>query len=95
MGDALRERGLEPVATPDIRDVVIEEGRPLTFVADFETLPPIDPGDYTGLTLRKPPAVLEVGAVDQRAGTAAAARRALASGRGSAGRRPATRCCSI
>jgi trigger factor len=65
VGEALRERGLEPVASPDIRELVIEEGRPMTFVADFETLPPIDPGDYTGLTLRKPPAVLEVGAVDQ------------------------------
>jgi trigger factor len=65
VGDALRERGLLPVATPDIRDVVIEEGRPLTFVADFETMPPIDPGDYTGLSIRKPPAVLEVGAVDE------------------------------
>jgi trigger factor len=63
--EALRERGLQPVATPDIRDVVVEEGRPLTFVADFETLPGIDPGEYTGLTVRKPPAVLEVGAVDQ------------------------------
>jgi trigger factor len=65
VGTALRERQLEPVATPDIRDVVIEEGRPLTFVADFETLPAIEPGDYTGLSLRKPPAVLEVGAVDR------------------------------
>lgn len=65
VGDALKERGLDPVATPDIKDVVLEEGRPLTFVADFETLPPIDPGDLTGITLRKPPAVLEVGAVDQ------------------------------
>lgn len=65
VGDALKERGLQPVATPDIKDVVLEEGRPLSFVADFETLPAIDPGDYTGLTVRKPPAVLEVGAVDQ------------------------------
>ena len=65
VNDALHERGLAPVATPDIRDVVIEEGQPMTFVADFETLPPIDPGQYTGLTVRKPPAVLEVGAVDQ------------------------------
>jgi trigger factor len=65
VNEALHERGLEPVATPDIRDVVIEEGRPMTFVADFETLPPIDPGQYAGLTVRKPPAVLEVGAVDQ------------------------------
>jgi len=65
VGDALKERGLEPVATPDIRDVVIEEGRPLTFIADFETMPAIDPGIYTGLSLRKEPAVLEVGAVDR------------------------------
>jgi trigger factor len=65
VGAALRERGLDPVATPDIRDVVIEEGKPLTFLADFETLPPLDLGDYTGLSLRKQPAVLEVGAVDR------------------------------
>jgi len=64
VGEALRERGLEPVASPDIKDLVLEEGQPLKFVADFETLPSIDPGDYTGVTLRKQPAVLEVGAVD-------------------------------
>ena len=64
VGTALKERGLEPIATPDIRDVVLEEGQPLKFTADFETLPPIDPGDYTGITVRRPPAVLEVGAVD-------------------------------
>src|SRR5262245_22401663 len=62
---ALQERGLEPVTPPDIRDLVLEGGQPLTFVADFETMPSIDPGEYTGLTVRKPPAVLEVGAVDQ------------------------------
>jgi len=64
VGDALKARDLRPVARPDIRDVVLEEGRPLTFIADFETMPPIDPGTYVGLTVRKPPAVLEVGAVD-------------------------------
>jgi trigger factor len=65
VGNALRERGLEPVATPDIKDVVLEEGQPMTFQADFETLPEINPGEYTGLSLQKPPAVLEVGAVDR------------------------------
>jgi trigger factor len=65
VGTALKERGLEPVAAPDIKDVVLEEGRPLTFGADFETVPPIEPGEYSGIPLRKPPAVLEVGAVDR------------------------------
>ncbi len=65
VNDALRERGLEPVATPDIKDVVLEEGQPMTFLADFETMPQIEPGEYVGLSLTKPPAVLEVGAVDQ------------------------------
>src|SRR5262245_19164473 len=37
----------------------------MTFLADFETLPPIDPGEYAGISLRKSPAVLEVGAVDR------------------------------
>jgi trigger factor len=65
VGDELRERGLSPVASPDIRDVVLEEGKPLTFVADFETLPPVEPGEYVGISLRRPPAVLDVGAVDR------------------------------
>lgn len=65
VGEALKERQLDPVAAPDIRDLEMNEGQPLKFVADFETLPPIDPGQYTGLMLRRPPAVLEVGAVDQ------------------------------
>lgn len=63
--DALKARELSPVAAPDIRDVVINEGQPLTFAADFEVLPAIDPGTYTAIPLRKPAAVLEVGAVDQ------------------------------
>ncbi len=86
VGDALRERGLEPVAAPDIKDVVLEEGRPLTFVADFETLPPIDPGEYTGLPLRRPPAVLEVGAVDRTLDQLRERARPVAAGRGSARR---------
>jgi trigger factor len=65
VGTALRERGLDPVAVPDIRDVVLEEGKPLTFLADFETMPAVELGEYAGLTLRKPPAVLEAGAVDR------------------------------
>lgn len=63
--DALRERGVEPVDTPDIADVVVDEGQSLTFTASFETMPPIDPGDYGSLSLRRPPAVLEVDAVDR------------------------------
>ncbi len=63
--DALRERGLEPVDTPDIKDVVVDEGQPLKFTAVFDTLPPIDPGAYDGITLHRPPAVLETDAVDR------------------------------
>ena len=56
--EALRERGVEPVDTPDIRDVVVEEGQPLKFTASFETVPPIEPGDYASLTVhRKEPQV--------------------------------------
>jgi len=51
--EALRERGVEPVDTPDIRDVVVEEGQPLKFTATFDTVPPIDPGDYSTIELRR------------------------------------------
>src|SRR5204862_7127280 len=43
--DALRERGVEPVDTPDVRNVTIEEGQPLTFTAPFDTVPAFDAGD--------------------------------------------------
>ena len=55
VNEAIREHGLEPVDTPAIRDVNIEEGHPLTFTATLETLPTVDPGEYRGLTLRRPP----------------------------------------
>src|SRR2546430_8896561 len=51
--EALRERGVEPVDTPDIKDVVLEEGQPLKFTASFETVPPIEPGDYADIRLRR------------------------------------------
>jgi trigger factor len=63
--EAIREQGLQPVATPAIRDVKVEEGQPLTFTAMFETLPPVDPGEYRGLTLRRPPVEVSDEAVVQ------------------------------
>ena len=63
--DALRERGVEPVDTPDIRDVVVEEGQPLKFTASFETVPPIEPGDYEAIQLRRPPVSIEEAEVDR------------------------------
>src|SRR3954452_6489065 len=63
--NALRERGVEPVDTPDIRDVVLEEGQPLTFTATFDTVPPIDPGDYAAITLRRKATQVEETAVDE------------------------------
>ena len=65
MDDALREQGVEPVDTPDIRDVNIEEGQPLTFTASFDTLPPFEPGDYSTVSLRKATTKVENDAIDQ------------------------------
>jgi trigger factor len=63
--DALRERGVEPVDTPDIRDLVVEEGQPLKFTASFETVPPIEPGDYEAIHLRRPPVSIDEAEVDR------------------------------
>jgi trigger factor len=62
--EALRERGLEPVDTPDVKDVALDEGQALTFTATFETLPPIDPGPLETIALRRPAVTLEEGALD-------------------------------
>jgi len=64
MDDALRERGVEPVDTPDVRDVNIEEGRPLTFTASFDTVPSFDPGDLSTVSLRRPAVAIDEEAVN-------------------------------
>ncbi len=51
--DALREKGVEPVDTPDIRDVNVGENQPLTFTAAFDALPAFDPGDLSSIALRR------------------------------------------
>ncbi len=63
--EVLRERGLEPVDTPDVKDVSLDEGQALTFTATFETLPPIDPGPLNTISLRRPAVTVEGNAVDQ------------------------------
>ena len=65
VGDVLRERGVEPVDTPDVRDVNIEAGQPLTFTASFDTVPAFEPGEYSTLALRRPSNRIEDKAVDE------------------------------
>ncbi len=62
--DALRERGVEPVDTPDVRDVTIEEGQPLTFTASFDTVPTFDPGDLSTISLRRSRVAIDEDAVN-------------------------------
>lgn len=63
--EALRERGIEPVATPDVHDAEVKDGEPLKFTASFETVPPVDPGDYAAVTLRRYPATVDDTAVGE------------------------------
>jgi trigger factor len=65
VGDALTERGVEPVATPDIHDLKLEEGQPLTFKASFEVVPSFDPGDLSTIEAKRPAVAVEDAAVDQ------------------------------
>src|SRR3954468_12256631 len=63
--EALQERGIEPVDTPNIKDVDLKEGQPLKFTAAIETVPPFDPGDLSTIALTKTPTVITDEAVDQ------------------------------
>ena len=63
--DALQERGVEPVDTPDIKDVALHEGQPLKFTAAFETVPAFDPGDLSTITLRPQSTLVDPQAVEQ------------------------------
>jgi trigger factor len=63
--DALTERGVQPVDTPDIQNLVIQEGQPLTFTASFDVVPSFDPGDLSTIELRRQPVVVDGETVDQ------------------------------
>ncbi|MGE3274118.1 MAG: trigger factor [Vicinamibacterales bacterium] len=63
VGSALTERGVEPVDSPNIRDLKLEEGQPLTFTAEFDVVPPFDPGTFADIELTRPPVTVDEGAV--------------------------------
>ena len=65
VGDALRDKGVQPVDTPKVRDLQLEEGKPLTFTAAIETAPPVEPGDLSTLTVRRPAMLVSEDDVDQ------------------------------
>ena len=65
MDEALQERGIEPIDTPNIKDVALEEGQPLRFTAAIETVPPFEPGDLSTLQAMRPPVALTEEAVEQ------------------------------
>ena len=51
--DALREQAVTPIETPDVQEISIDDGQPLTFNALFEIMPSIEELDYDALTLRR------------------------------------------
>src|SRR5687768_8957544 len=63
--EALQERGIEPVDTPNIKDVELQEGRPLKFTAAVETVPAFDPGDLSTLSATRPSSAVTDENVDQ------------------------------
>lgn len=63
--EALSARGVEPVDTPEVRDVIVEENKALTFTAQFDTLPPFDVGDYATIALTRTASRVDDEAVSQ------------------------------
>ncbi len=65
MDEALREQAVTPIETPDVQEVSIDNGQPLTFNALFEVMPSIEGLDYDALTLRRTAEALDADAVDR------------------------------
>jgi trigger factor len=55
---AVDEAHLSPVEDPEVRDLQLEEGRPLRFTAVIEIKPAIGLGDYRGVTATHTPVAL-------------------------------------
>ena len=65
VGDALRDKQVHPVDTPKVRDLQLEEGKPLTFTAAIETAPHVEPGDLATLSVQRPEMPVSDDDVDQ------------------------------
>lgn len=65
LDEALREKGVEPVSSPDVREVVLEEGKPMTFTASFDTLPVFAVGDLSSIALARTSEIVADTAVDE------------------------------
>jgi len=65
VGEALVERAVEPIETPEIQDLVLEEGKALTFKASFDVVPTFDPGDLTAIEATQPAATIAEEVVNQ------------------------------
>jgi trigger factor len=63
--EAIREHGVEPIDTPDVQGAEVRQGEPLKFTASFETVPPVDPGSYAEISLRRTQAAVDDEAVAQ------------------------------
>ena len=63
--EALRDQAVTPIETPDVQEVSIDEGQPLTFHALFEVLPSIAELDYDALTVRRTPVTPDADATDR------------------------------
>lgn len=61
----LSAKGVEPVDTPDVKDVVVEEGKPLSFTATFDVVPPFEPGEFGDIQLRRNPVQVDDDTVQQ------------------------------
>ena len=62
---ALSEAQLDPVNEPDIQDLRLEEGAPLSFVAVVEVKPAIALRDYTGVEVEHAPTPITTERVDE------------------------------
>jgi FKBP-type peptidyl-prolyl cis-trans isomerase (trigger factor) len=74
--------------------VVVEEGQPLKFTATFETVPPIEPGDYSTITIQQKKGAVAESAVDEALENLASAPLATSPSSAAASRR-GTRSSSI
>ena len=62
---ALRDHEMVPVETPDVHEISIDAGQPLTFHALFEVMPALEDLDYEALTLRRTPVKLDAAAAER------------------------------
>ncbi|OIO07022.1 MAG: trigger factor [Elusimicrobia bacterium CG1_02_63_36] len=66
IGDVIKEQDLRPITMPEVKDLHLQNGKPLSFELQVEVAPNVDPKGYKGISVTKNEYAVDEKDIDER-----------------------------